>query len=102
MIHLAHLSQVDCQNGIRPKLLENNNLQFDAGLFSSHLDHFVHTHRRRKLWKNVRTGLTNPTCACQNYGGTLPANPVSGRKPGSGESSETQRYYSCQVKSAGT
>ena len=35
MIHLAHLSQVDCQFGSRLKLLQNNNLRFDAGFFRS-------------------------------------------------------------------
>ena len=56
--HLAHLSQVDCQFGSRPKPFQNNNLQFDADLFSSHLAHFAHTQRGRELWKNLRTGLT--------------------------------------------
>jgi hypothetical protein len=32
MIHLAHLSQVDCQYGSGPKPFQNNNLQFDASL----------------------------------------------------------------------
>src|SRR5215472_3958005 len=58
LIHLAHLSQVDCQFGSRPKPFQNNKLQFNGGLFSSHLAHFVHAHRRRKLWKNVRAGVT--------------------------------------------
>src|SRR5262249_51749247 len=58
VIHLAHLSKVDCQFVSRLKSFQNNNLQFDSCLFSSHLAHFVHAHRRRKLWKNVRTGLT--------------------------------------------
>src|SRR5262249_13537375 len=35
MRDLAHLSQVDCQFGSRPKPLQNNNLQLDAGLFRS-------------------------------------------------------------------
>ena len=47
MIHLAHLIQVDCQFGSRPKPLQNNNLQFDAGLFQAHLAHFAHTHGGR-------------------------------------------------------
>ena len=62
MIHLAHLSQVGCQFVSRPKPFLNNNLQFNAGMFSSHLDHFVHAHRRKELWKNVRTGLTKAIC----------------------------------------
>ena len=33
LVHLAHLSQVDCQFGIRHKPLQNNNLQFGACLF---------------------------------------------------------------------
>ena len=51
LVHLAHLSQVDCQFVSRHKPFQDNNLQFDASLFSPHLAHFVHTHRRRKLWK---------------------------------------------------
>jgi hypothetical protein len=57
-IHLAHLSRVDCQFVSRPKPFQNNNLQLDARLFSSHLAHFVHAHRGKELWKNLRTGLT--------------------------------------------
>src|SRR5215471_14598869 len=67
MRDLAHLSQVDCQFGSRPKPLQNNNLQFDAGLSSSHLAHFVHAHRRRKLWKNVRAGLTKALCSLARW-----------------------------------
>ena len=48
MNDLAHLSQVDCQFGSCLKSFQNNNLQFDAGLFSSHLAHFVHIHRRAR------------------------------------------------------
>src|SRR5262249_25416688 len=48
MRDLAHLSQVDCQFGSCLKSFQNNNLQFDAGLFSSHLAHFVHAHRRAR------------------------------------------------------
>src|SRR5215472_18408793 len=33
MRDLAHLIQVDCQFGSRPKPFQNNNLQFDAGFF---------------------------------------------------------------------
>src|SRR5262249_7204563 len=36
LVHLAHLSQVDCQFGSRPKPFQNNDLQFDAGQFQAH------------------------------------------------------------------
>jgi hypothetical protein len=45
LFHLAHLSQVDCQFGSRPKPFHNNDLQFDPSLLSAHLAHFAHTHR---------------------------------------------------------
>ena len=51
MRDLAHLSQVDCQFGSRPKPFQNNNLQFDAGLFSPHLAHFVHTQAKENVEK---------------------------------------------------
>ena len=50
-VHLAHLSQVDCQYGSGPKPFQNNNLQFDAGLFSPHLAHFVHTQAKEIVEK---------------------------------------------------
>ena len=53
MIHLAHLSQVDCQFGSHPKPFQNNDLQFDAGRFQVHLAYFEHVHTRRRFWKNV-------------------------------------------------
>src|SRR5262249_5701375 len=36
MRDLANLIQVYCQFGSRPKPLQNNNLQFDVGLFQAH------------------------------------------------------------------
>jgi len=53
VIHLAHLSQVDCQFVSRPKPFQNNNLQFDAGLFGSHLAHFVHTQAKEIVEKRA-------------------------------------------------
>src|SRR6516225_6277575 len=49
MIHLAHLSQVDCQFGSSPKPLQNNNLQFDACLFKS-------------TWLTLRTDTGEENC----------------------------------------
>src|SRR5262249_54157464 len=60
MRDLAHLSQVDCQFGSRPKPFQDNNLQFDTLLVQAHLAHFAHAHRERELWKNERTGPVDP------------------------------------------
>src|SRR5262249_45719854 len=67
MIHLGHLAQVDCQFGSRPKPLQNNNLQFDAGLFRPTWATFAHAHRRRKSWENVRTGLPRALCGLSKW-----------------------------------
>src|SRR5262249_59827706 len=48
LVQLAHLSQVDCQFGIRHKALQNNNLQFYSCLFGS-------------TWLTLRTA-TGPVC----------------------------------------
>jgi hypothetical protein len=49
VIHLAHLSQVDCQYGSGPKPFQNNNLQFDDGLF-------------RSTWLTLRTHTGEQNC----------------------------------------
>src|SRR5262245_24226987 len=49
LVHLAHLSQVDCQFGSRPKPLQNNNLQLESGLF-------------RSTWLTLRTHTGEGNC----------------------------------------
>src|SRR5262249_61362984 len=52
LVHLAHLSQVDCQFGSRPKALQNNNLQFLSCLFGP-------------TWLTLRTHRTGLLDLCQ-------------------------------------
>src|SRR5262249_16775325 len=59
-VHLAHLSQVDCQFDSRPKPFQNNNLQCDACLLSAHLAHFAHTQARKKTTRKA------PNCSPQS------------------------------------
>src|SRR5262249_48921493 len=51
----------------------------------------------------VRGDLPAPNrhAICQDHGGTLRANPVSGRKPGSEKTLETQRYTSAKQNRPG-
>src|SRR5215510_6533135 len=49
MRDLAHLIQVDCQFGSRPKPFQNTNLQFDAGLF-------------KPTWLTLRTHTGENNC----------------------------------------
>jgi hypothetical protein len=49
LVHLAHLSQVDCQFVSGAKPFQNNNLQFDAGWF-------------RPTWLTMRTVSGEENC----------------------------------------
>jgi hypothetical protein len=51
MIHLAHLSQVDCQFGSHPKPFQNNDLQFGCCLVQAHLAHCAHTQAKKIVEK---------------------------------------------------
>jgi hypothetical protein len=69
VIHLAHLSQLDCQYGSRPKPFQNNNLQFDAGLLPAHLAHFAHTQAKKIVGKMCELLSPERYAVCQNGAG---------------------------------